>query len=86
MYKTALSLTFAALMAVAGSAQAKPILYDCTTTKRSQDSNWIADKMVFVIDGGGVRVIDQHVLHFMKAPTTGRVTKSGDKLTVRWLL
>lgn len=69
------------------SAAAKPVMYDCTITKKSHPLNWISEKVFFIVgDNGGVRIVDQNILHFNKGPITGKVRKQGSKMTVSWLL
>lgn len=69
------------------TALAAPVLYECDMTSKSRKSNWIADKMVFVVqEDGAVQVIDRHLLHFNDGPTTAKVRKKGSVLTMNWLL
>lgn len=78
---------FAIAVALPIQAGAKPVMYDCTITKKSHPINWISEKMYFIVgDDGGVRVVDGHILHYNKGPMTAKVRKQGAKLTMTWLL
>ena len=80
------SLLVTALLSLPVAAAAKPVLYECDLTKKVQKINWLSNKMMFVVDGKKVQVVDGHVLYFMDGPTTAKATKRGDKLTFRWIL
>lgn len=70
-------------------AAASPIMYECDMTDKRQKLDWVADKIVIVVnDDGSVIVVDDVILHFNdNKPMQARVgSKTKNKLKLRWAI